>query len=140
MSIDGSRARPTPRERVLQLQSFLARLEASRPGNLQLRVVLQVAPGVMPSGWLLRPAHRLDIVPNRASWPNVVDQWLARLTQRPIECGAHASMRSMEDALHGHFLSHDKRSTPFLWTHQIHHNETAPCLESASTAEISDGC
>lgn len=67
--------------------------------------------------WLLRasPLH-VHFTPTSGSWMNLVERWVAALTEKLLRRGVHRSTRELEMAIRRYIDLTNERPKPFTWT------------------------
>lgn len=58
----------------------------------------------------------LHFTPTGGSWLNLVELWLALLTEKQLRRGAHRARRELQDAIRAYLEHHDRYPKPFIWT------------------------
>ena len=107
------------RHRSSEFLSFLQRIDAEVPADLDVHLVLDnhgthKTPSV--HRWLLRhPRFQLHFTPTYSSWINQVERWFGLLTQRQIRRGSHHSVRALEDAIRVYLKATNDNPKPFTW-------------------------
>lgn len=107
------------RHRSTEFLSFLQRIDAEVPADLEVHLVLDnygthKTPSVQR--WLLRHVRfRLHFTPTYSSWINQVERWFGLLTQRQIRRGSHQSVRALEDAIRLYLKANNEKPKPFTW-------------------------
>jgi transposase len=108
------------RHRAVEFLNFLKEIDKTVPAGLDLHLVLDnygTHKTVRVRRWLQkRPRYHLHFTPTHASWLNQVERWFARLTQRQIRRGSHASVRELEAAISEFVAAHNQNPKPFVWT------------------------
>jgi transposase len=108
------------RHRATEFRSFLDRIDAAVPGNLDVHLILDnYATHKTPviQRWLAkRPRYHLHFTPTGASWINMVERWFAELTNKQIRRGVHRSTRALEDAIRQFLDINNENPKPFVWT------------------------
>ena len=107
------------RHRSTEFLSFLQRIDAEVPADLDVHLVLDnYGTHKTPSvpRWLLRhPRFQLHFTPTYSSWINQVERWFGLLTQRHIRRGSHHSVRALEDAIRVYLKANNEHPKPFTW-------------------------
>lgn len=108
------------RHRAIEFRSFLDRIDAAVPQNLEVHLILDnYATHKTPAiqRWLAkRPRYHLHFTPTGASWINMVERWFAELTNKQIRRGVHRSTRALEDAIRQFLDANNENPKPFVWT------------------------
>jgi hypothetical protein len=67
--------------------------------------------------WLLKhPRFHLHFTPTSSSWMNLVERWLAELTNRRLRRSAHRSVTDLETDIRKWINEWNKNPKPFVWT------------------------
>ena len=107
------------RHRSTEFLSFLQRIDAEVPADLEVHLVLDnYGTHKTPSfhRWLLRhPRFQLHFTPTYSSWINQVERWFGLLTERQIRRGSHHSVRALEDAIRVYLKANNEHPKPFTW-------------------------
>jgi transposase len=107
------------RHRAIEFRSFLERLDAEVPAELDVHLVLDnYATHKTPAikRWLLRhPRFHLHFTPTGASWLNLVERWFAELTTKKIKRGAHTSVPNLEGDIRGWIATWNDDPRPYVW-------------------------
>jgi transposase len=109
-----------PRHRHQEFLRFLRRLDGETPKHLELHLILdnyQTHKHPQVRRWLLsHPRFHFHFIPTSSSWLNLVERWLAGLTDKAIRRGAFASVRSLEQAITDYVEYNNDNPEPFVWT------------------------
>ena len=92
-------AQPYRRHRHQEFLRFLKLIDAAVPRDLELHLVLDdYATHKTPAihQWLLNTWFHLHFTPTSSSWMNLVERWLAKLTNRKLRRSAHRSVTRLE--------------------------------------------
>ena len=109
-----------PRKRAVEFRRFLNAVDESTPGKLEVHVVvdnssIHNAPTVRR--WLrLHPRFRMHFTPTYSSWINLVERWLAKLTDEALRRGSHSSIEALEEAIVAYLDATNEDPKPFIWT------------------------
>jgi putative transposase len=109
-----------PRHRHQEFLSFLRRLDASIPEELDVHLIVDnYATHKHPKvrTWLAqRPRYHIHYTPTYSSWLNQVERWFGLITQRAIRRGSFSSVKDLVEKIDA-FVQHYNRShRPFVWT------------------------
>jgi transposase len=63
-----------------------------------------------------RPQFHAHFTPTYASWINLVERWLAAITNRRIRRGVFRSVQELETAIREYIEAHNENPKPFVWT------------------------
>ncbi len=130
----GSRlaARPAPGGGVHEVPQQDLRRGASRPRRAPRAGQLRDPQDAGVHRWLLRhPRFHLHFTPTSSSWLNLVERWLAELTTKKLQRGAHTSVRALEADIRSWIASWNDAPRPYVWTKtadQILDNLKTYCL------------
>jgi len=109
-----------PRHRHQEFLDFLRRLNRELPKELDLHLILdnyQTHKHPKVRGWLARNRRfHFHFIPTSSSWLNLVERWLADLTNKAIRRGAFPSVKSLEQAIHDFVEQTNGNPRPFIWT------------------------
>jgi transposase len=113
-------AQPYRRHRHQEFLRFLKLIDAAVPKDLELHLVLDnYATHKTPAikEWLLKhPRFHLHFTPTSSSWMNLVERWLAELTNRKLRRSAHRSVTELENDIRKWINEWNKNPKPFVWT------------------------
>jgi len=113
-------AQPYRRHRHQEFLRFLKLIDAAVPKDLELHLVLDnYATHKTPAihQWLLKhPRFHLHFTPTGSSWLNLVERWLAELTNRKLRRSAHCSVTELETDIRKWASEWNKNPKPFIWT------------------------
>jgi len=108
------------RHRTAEFRRFLATIDATVPGELDLHLILDNygTHKTLPiQRWLVRhPRFHLHFTPTGGSWLNLVERWFALLTEKQLRRGVHRSTRELQDAINAYLEHHNRNPKPFIWT------------------------
>jgi len=109
-----------PRHRHQEFLSFLRRLDACIPEELDVHLIVDnYATHKHPKvrTWLAhRPRYHIHYTPTYSSWLNQVERWFGLITQRAIRRGSFSSVQDLVEKIDA-FVQHYNRShRPFVWT------------------------
>jgi transposase len=108
------------RHRSQEFHRFLDIIEANVPAELDLPIVLDNygthKTAIIRKWFAKRPRFPLHFTPTYGSWINLVERWLAELTNKPIRRGIFRSVKELEAAIREFILVHNEDPKPFLWT------------------------
>jgi transposase len=62
------------------------------------------------------PRFKLHCTPTSASWLNMVERFVAKITSKRIQRGSHSGVSNLEAAVCDHLLRHNAKPKPFTWT------------------------
>ncbi|WUL39531.1 transposase [Streptomyces canus] len=67
--------------------------------------------------WLLaHPRFHLHFTPTSAPWLNLVERWVAELTQKKLKRGVHRSVQALERDIRSWLADWNEQPRPFTWT------------------------
>ena len=108
-----------PRHRHQEFLRFLKRLDRETPKPFDLHLVLdnyQTHKHPQVHRWLKdHPRFHFHFIPTSSSWLNLVERWLAELTNKAIRRGAFPSVRSLEQAIYDYVKHNNDNPQPFVW-------------------------
>ena len=120
------------RHRTVEFKQFLRTLDNEVPADLDVHVILDNSsthktPQI--KRWLLaHPRFVLHFTPTSSSWLNLVERWLAELTNKKLRRSAHTSVRQLNHDIRCWINTWNDDPRPYVWT------KTADqILESIST-------
>jgi len=100
------------RHRTAEFRRFLATIDATVPGELDLHLILDNygTHKTLPiQRWLVRhPRFHLHFTPTGGSWLNLVERWFALLTEKQLRRGVHRSTRELQDAINAYLEHHNR--------------------------------
>ena len=109
-----------PRHRHQEFLSFLRRLDACIPQDLEVHLIVDnyaTHKHAKVRTWLAqRGRYHVHYTPTYSSWLNQVERWFGLITQRAIRRGSFRSVKDLIGKIES-FVQHYNRSTrPFVWT------------------------
>ena len=109
-----------PRHRHQEFLSFLRRLDACIPQDLEVHLIVDnyaTHKHAKVRTWLAqRGRYHVHYTPTYSSWLNQVERWFGLITQRAIRRGSFRSVKDLIEKIES-FVQHYNRSTrPFVWT------------------------
>lgn len=109
-----------PRHRHQEFLSFLRRLDASIPEELDVHLIVDnYATHKHPKvrTWLVqRPRYHIHYTPTYSSWLNQVERWFALITQRTIRRGSFHSVKDLIEKIDSFVRHYNRSHRPFVWT------------------------
>jgi transposase len=108
------------RHRSTEFRTFLDRIEASVPADLDVHIIMDnygthKTPRIR--AWFAkRPRFHAHFTPTYGSWLNLVERWFAALTTKQLRRGAHRSVAELERAIRAFLEAHNETAVPFVWT------------------------
>ncbi len=109
-----------PRHRHQEFLRFLKRLDREIPTELDLHLILdnyQTHKHPNVQSWLAKkPRFHFHFIPTSSSWLNLVERWLAKLTDEAIRRGAFPSVESLKNAIYDYVQHTNDNPKPFVWT------------------------
>ena len=108
------------RHRATEFLSFLRRIEAEVPADLDVHLVLDNAsthktPAV--KRWLTaHPRFVLHFTPTSSSWLNLVERWFSELTTKKLRRGTHTSVRQLNKDIRAWIDTWNDNPRPYVWT------------------------
>jgi putative transposase len=109
-----------PRHRHQEFLSFLRRLDASIPEELDVHLIVDnYATHKHPKvrTWLAqRPRYHIHYTPTYSSWLNQVERWFALITQRAIRRGSFRSVKDLIEKIDSFVRHYNRSHRPFVWT------------------------
>lgn len=109
-----------PRHRASEFRTFLDRIEAQVPLDLDVHIVMDnyaTHKTALIRNWFLkRPRWHVHYTPTGASWINQVERFFALITNDCIRRGIHRSTAALEDDILTFIKTHNERPKPFVWT------------------------
>jgi hypothetical protein len=85
-----------------------------------------------------QPVRRLRLTPTSSSWMNLVERWLAELTNRKLRRSAHRSGTELENDIRKWVSEWNKDPKPFAWTKAA--DEILEALAAYCSRVSSPGC
>ena len=108
-----------PRHRHQEFLRFLKRLDRDTPQRFDVHMVLdnyQTHKHPEVRRWLKGHARfHFHFIPTSSSWLNLVERWLAELTNKAIRRGAFPGVRFLEQAIHDYVKHNNENPQPFVW-------------------------
>lgn len=109
-----------PRHRHQEFLSFLRRLDAAIPEQLDVHLVVDnYATHKHPKvrTWLAqRPRYQVHYTPTYSSWLNQVERWFGLITQRAIRRGSFRSVKDLIAKIDSFVQQYNRTNRPFVWT------------------------
>lgn len=109
-----------PRHRHQEFLSFLRRLDAAIPEELDVHLIVDnYATHKHPKvrAWLAqRPRYHVHYTPTYSSWLNQVERWFALITQRTIRRGSFRSVKDLIEKIDTFVQHYNRTHRPFVWT------------------------
>lgn len=107
------------RQRARELRTFLNRIEANVPDELEIHIILDNASphkSALIRSWLARhPRFHFHYTPTYASWMNLVERWFSALTTKQLRRGVHRSVHELVAAIRAFIDVHNKTGKPYVW-------------------------
>lgn len=107
------------RQRAREFRTFLNRIDANVPGELDVHIILDNASAhksALIRNWLVRhPRFQFHFTPTYASWMNLVERWFSALTTKQLRRGVHRSVRELIAAIHEFIDVHNETGKPYVW-------------------------
>jgi len=108
------------RHRAQEFKAFLANLDREVPAGLDVHLICDNYATHKTSAirtWLLaHPRFQLHFTPTGSSWLNLVERWLAELTDKKIRRGVHTSVQALEDDIRAWIATWNTDPKPYVWT------------------------
>jgi transposase len=108
------------RHRHQEFLKFLKTIDRNVPGDLDVHLICdnyQTHKTPEIQRWLLRhPRFHLHLTPTYSSWLNLVERWVAELTNRKLRRSAHHSGAELEADLTAWIQAWNDDPNPFVWT------------------------
>ena len=107
------------RHRLQEFLKFLRRLDRAFPPDLTLHVIFDNYGTHKHEArkWLAaHPRFQLHFTPTGASWLNLVESWLRRLTQQRLQRGVFSSVQELVAAIRDYMRHHNADPRPFVWS------------------------
>ena len=105
------------RHRASEFKKFLMEIERRVPDDLEIHIVMDnYATHKTPAirAWLARrPLWHVHFTPTSASWLNMVERFLAEITDRQIKRGVHRSERELTKAIPDYIETRNEYPKPF---------------------------
>jgi transposase len=108
-----------PQHRAIEFRRFLDTIDAAVPAGLDVHVVLDNSsthktPAI--NTWLLRhPRFQFHFTPTSSSWLNLVERWLAELTNRMLRRSAHRSVAALTTDINAWIAAWNDNPRAFVW-------------------------
>ncbi len=107
------------RHRASEFKKFLMEIERRVPDDLEIHLIMDnYATHKTPAirAWLARrPLWHVHFTPTSASWLNMVERFLAEITDRQIKRGVHRSERELTKAIPDYIETRNEDPKPFKW-------------------------
>ncbi|MDC8450139.1 MAG: IS630 family transposase [Nitrospira sp.] len=108
------------RHRAQEFRQFLDAIDANVPAQLDVHLVRDNSgthkTALIRRWFLKRPRFQVHGTPTSASWINLVERWLARLTERHLRRGVPPSVRALKATFRHDIPVTTPHPTPFTWT------------------------
>ena len=108
------------RHRSIEFRKFLDTIDVAVSPELDIHLILDnygTHKTVLIRRWLeRRPRFQVPFTPTGTSWINMVERFLAALTEKQIRRGVHRSTRKLESAIKDYLKLHNRAPKPFCWT------------------------
>lgn len=109
-----------PRHRHQEFLSFLKRVDAAVPPELDVHLILDnyaTHKHAKVRVWLAaRPRFHTHYTPTYSSWLNQVERWFGIITQRAIRRGSFRSVRDLIARIQEFVEHYNRNCRPFSWT------------------------
>ena len=109
-----------PRHRHQEFLRFLSKLDKTVPEGREVHLILDnygTHTHANVKAWLAaRPNYHLHFTPTSASWLNLVERFLAEITERRIRRGTFRSVPELIRAITSYLGARNKNPKPFQWT------------------------
>lgn len=109
-----------PRHRHQEFLSFLKRLDACIPPNLDVHLIVDnyaTHKHAKVRIWLAqRPRYHIHYTPTYSSWLNQVERWFALISQRAIRRGSFRSVKDLIEKIDSFVQNYNRSHRPFAWT------------------------
>ena len=103
-----SQSSPTPKPLIYMALDLDLHLVLDNYANCKTPAIHQ---------WLLKhPRFHLHFTPTSSSWLNLIERWLAELTNRKLRRSAHRSVTELEDDIRKWINEWNKVPKPFVFT------------------------
>ena len=90
------------------------------PAGLQAHIILDnygTHKTALIRNWFAKRARfHLHFTPTHASWINLVERWLAEITNKRIRRGVFRSVKELEAAIREYIEVQNQDPKPFVWT------------------------
>jgi len=108
------------RQRSREFRKFLDTIETTVPAQLDVHLILDnygTHKTALIRRWLLkRPRFHVHFTPTSASWLNLVERWVALLTEKQLRRGVHRSTQALQVAIRAYIAHTKEQPKPFVWT------------------------
>jgi transposase len=108
------------RHRHQEFLIFLRTIDESVPKELDVHMVLDnLGTHTQPDveAWFTRhPRYKLHFTPTDASWLNMVEAWLSKLTEKQIKRNSFPGVTALIRAVNDFVAEYQKNPHPFVWT------------------------
>ena len=108
------------RHRSVEFRKFLDQIEAQVPAGLEVHIIADnysTHKTALIRRWFAkRPHFHVHFTPTYGSWINLVERWLAELTNKRIRRGVFRSVKDLETAIREYIDVHNEDPKPFTWT------------------------
>jgi transposase len=112
------------RRRSVDFISFLRHVDGGVSDELKIHMILDnygTHQAAKVKQWLLRQRRfHSRFAPTCSSWINLVERFLASLTEQQLRRGARRSAVALEKAIRDCLNIHNERPKPFRWTKSAH--------------------
>lgn len=109
-----------PRHRHQEFLSFLRKIEASVPADLDIHLIIDnycTHKHAKVKTWLAqRPHFHVHHTPTYASWLNQVERWFGIITQRAIRRGSFSNVKQLIAKIEQFVATYNETKAPFVWT------------------------
>jgi transposase len=108
------------RHRSAEFRQFLDLIEANVPAELEVHIIMDNygthKTPLIRKWFAKRPRFHVHFTPTYGSWINLVERWLAEITNQRIRRGVFRSVRELEAAIREYIGVHNENPKPFVWT------------------------
>jgi transposase len=108
------------RHRTLEFRKFLDLIDNTVPKDLDLHIMLDnygTHETALIHNWLLkRPRYHLHFTPTSSSWLNLIERWVAELTNKRIRSGTFRSVVELEKEILDWIANYNEEPKAFVWT------------------------
>jgi putative transposase len=108
-----------PRHRHQEFLSFLKRLDACIPWDLDVHLIVDnyaTHKHAKVRTWLAqRPRYHIHYTPTYSSWLNQVERWFALISQRAIRRGSFRSVKDLIGKIDSFVQNYNRSHRPFAW-------------------------
>lgn len=109
-----------PRHRHQEWITFLKKIDAETPPNLDLHLIVDnycTHKHSKVKSWLKRhPRFHIHFTPTSSSWMNMIERWFRDITQARIRNGSFRSVDKLERAIRDYIDHHNANPKTFVWT------------------------